>query len=188
MTLPPHDWVPGLIQNALNTKTVIDVSSNAGLWGGHMRGTSALLMTQGGLEIENSPDAKSACDLVQAHLIETLSSIGREWVDFYFLRVRRGLEEFQIEGALQALAGAKEEGNIRFVGLACEGPGLAVQGVWQFHDAFEVVLVHEIDQGLMWMAQERRVGIVVANAATDEFTNLVSYSSAKEPAAVGACP
>lgn len=142
--------------------TVLDISTSPALWGGQMRGTDALLMARGGLEIERAPDEKTACDLVQAHLIQILSAIGREWIDFYFLQVRRGLEEFQINGALQALESARQEGHIKYLGLSAEGPGLAVQGVWQFHDAFEVLLLSEPDSGLTQLAHERRVGIVTA--------------------------
>lgn len=148
------------VASAMAEKTVIDISANPALWGGQMRGTDALLMTRGGMEIERAPDEKAACDLIQAHLIETLSAIGREHIDFYFLQVRRALEEFQINGALQALENAKQEGHIRFLGLAAEGPGLAVQSVWQFRDAFEVLLLKSPDSGLEGLAIERRVGIV----------------------------
>lgn len=148
------------VESALREETVLDISANSALWGGQMRGTDALLMTRGGMEIERAPDEKAACDLIQAHLIETLSAIGREHIDFYFLQVRRALEEFQINGALQALENAKQEGHIRFLGLAAEGHGLAVQSVWQFRDAFEVLLLKEPDSGLEGLAQERRVGIV----------------------------
>lgn len=149
-----------IVNQALTEKTVIDFSANPALWGGQMRGTDALLMAKGGLEIERAPDEKAACDLIQAHLIETLSAIGREHIDFYFLQVRRALEEYQIHGALQALENAKSEGHIRFLGLSAEGPGLAVQNVWQFHDAFEVLLLRDPDQGLEALAKERRVGVV----------------------------
>lgn len=155
--------------------TVLDISSSPALWGGQMRGTESLLMVKGGWEIERAPDEKTACDLVQAHLIQILSAIGREWIDFFFLQVRRGLEEFQITGALQALESARQEGHIKFLGLSAEGPGLAVQGVWQFHDAFEVVLLNEPDDGLVQLAQSRRVGIVTAYPS--EFTELRSLGA-----------
>ncbi len=171
----PREWVrlvavdgrplSDVVASALEAKTVLDISANPALWGGQMRGTDALLMTRGGLEIERAPDEKTACDLIQAHLIQTLSAIGREYIDFYFLQVRRRLEEYQITGALQALESAKQEGHIRFLGLAAEGPGLAVQSVWQFHDAFEVLLLREPDEGLVGLARERRVGVVTEFAS-----------------------
>lgn len=172
---PPSD----VVASALEAKTVLDISANPALWGGQMRGTDALLMTRGGLEIERAPDEKTACDLIQAHLIQTLSAIGREYIDFYFLQVRRRLEEYQITGALQALESAKQEGHIRFLGLAAEGPGLAVQSVWQFHDAFEVLLLREPDEGLTGFARERRVGVVTEFAS--EGTELLQFRERLAP-------
>lgn len=184
-------WVQDLVQAAQAEKTVLDISSNPGLWGGQMRGIDALLMTQGGLEIERAPDETGATNLIQAHLIETLSAIGREWIDFYFLRVRRGLEEYQINGALQALSSAKEEGHIRYLGLSCDGPPLAVLGVWQFRDAFEVLFLpgeDAVDQGLISLAQERRVGVVVASSDPSQpigQCTLVPVRSAQEVSGLG---
>ena len=131
-----------------------------------MRGTDATLMALGTCEYENANDESHACDLVQAHLIETLSSIGREHIDFYFFRVQRMAEEFQLSGALQALELAKQEGHIGHIGICCDGPSFATLGAWQFHDAFEVLLVErnhfdsESYNTLAPLAKERRVGVV----------------------------
>lgn len=167
--LPPGpagtDWAPALVEEALAAKTVLDISINPGLWGGLMRGTDALLMARGNADIENATDSRHAFDLIQAHLLQTLSAIGREQIDFYFLKIRRVLEEFQIEGALEALASAREEGHIVHLGIDADGPGLAILGVWQFHDAFEVALLPNPKQRpedfsmLASLAAERRVGI-----------------------------
>lgn len=154
-----------VVASALEKDTVLDISANPCLWGGQMRGTQALLMTRGGLDIERAPDEKSASDFIQAHLIETLSAIGREYIDFYFLQVRRRLEEYQINGALRALESAKQEGHVRFIGLAAEGPGLAVQSVWQFHDAFELLMIKGLEEGLLSLAAERRVGVITEFAS-----------------------
>lgn len=138
-----------------------------------MRGADACLMALGGVDIERATDHNHASDLVQAHLIETLSAVGREYLDFYFLRVRRGLEEFQINGALEALEMAKQEGHVRYLGLCCDGPSLAVLGVWQFHDAFEVILIprsqddSEAYDTLAPVARERRVGIVTSQPLSE---------------------
>jgi len=172
-------WPGRLVEAALAANTVIDISHNPALWGGQMRGTEACLMSMGGLEIERATETSHATDLVQAHLIETLSAIGRDYIDFYFLRVRRGLEEFQINGALEALEMAKQEGHIRYIGLACDGPSLAVLGLWQFHDAFEVLLVRDDEayQTLAPIARERRVGIIAPE-------NLVTVRTPEEIEAV----
>ncbi|MES1227687.1 MAG: hypothetical protein ABUL72_03395, partial [Armatimonadota bacterium] len=139
-------------------------------------------MSMGGLDIERATEQSHATDLVQAHLIETLSAIGREYLDFYFLRIRRGLEEFQINGALEAIEMAKQEGHIRFIGLACDGPPLAALGVWQFHDAFEVVLTRDKDayDTLAPLARERRVGIVTCEKLGPEHPLLRKVASPKE--------
>ncbi len=167
-TAPEEGWRDRLVSAAIEANTVIDISKGPVLWGGAMRGTEAKLMTLGGAEIERATDEKHARDLVEAHLIETLSAIGREHLDFYFFQMRRALEEFQINGALAALELAKQEGHVRFVGLCCDGPSLAVLGSWQFHDAFDVLLVPrnhydaEAYETLAPMANERRVGIVTS--------------------------
>jgi len=155
-----------LVDHAVAQNVPLDITSQPALWGGCMRGTEATLMSIGGPRIENATEEDHAMDLVQAHLIETLSSIGREYIDFYFLKIRRGLEEYQINGALAALESAKQEGNVRFIGLFPEGPPMAILGVWQFHDAFETVLLpknpleNRAYDNLAPLAQERRAGIV----------------------------
>lgn len=138
----------------------MDISSQPALWGGFLRGGTDVLVQRSTIQYERATSEDHATDLVQAHLIETLSSIGREMVDFYFLRVRRVVEEFQINGALAALEFAKQEGHVRFLGLFADGPALAVQSVWQFHDAFEAILLPPSADSLKPIARERRVGIV----------------------------
>lgn len=156
------DWARDLVAAAEAENTVIDISSNPALWGGQMRGTDACLMVTGGTDIERATETSHAGNLIQAHLIQTLSAIGREYIDFYFLRVRRGLEEFQINGALEALEVAKQDGHIRYLGIRCDGPSLAVLGMWQFHDAFEVIAIEDREayETLAPLARDRRVGVV----------------------------
>lgn len=135
-----------------------------------MRGTEATLLCRSCLDYARATDETHATYLIQAHLIETLSAVGREHFDFYFLRVRDAVEEFQISGALQAMELARQEGHIRFLGIVCDGPALATLGQWQFHDAFETLLVrrnplHTEDfETLAPLAKERRVGIVTEGA------------------------
>ena len=124
-------------------------------------------MQTGGKDLDRAVDEKHASDLVQAHLIETLSCIGREWIDFYFLVVSAPLEEFQINGALLALEMARQEGHVRFLGLESRGAPLSSLGLWQFHDAFEAVAFasspqdRTFEETLLPMAQTRRVGTAV---------------------------
>lgn len=166
----PHDsdHLDGLVEAALGSNAPIDVTSQPGLWGAKLRGHSPTLVAIGASDFERSTEEAHSCDLVQGHLIGLLSCLGRETIDIFFLRVRGPLEEFQIAGALQALELARQEGHIRYIGLCCDGPSLPVLGTWQFHDAFEVLLVErnhyrrEAYQTLAPLAKERRVGVVTS--------------------------
>lgn len=159
-------WPFELVSAALDANTVIDISSQPLLWGGQMRGTEAMIMAVSGREIANATDSDHAGDLLQARLLQTLSSLGRESLDFYFLDYRRAWEEHQINGALETLEYAKQEGAIKFIGMFAGGSSLAALGMWQFHDAFDVILCpnnpvqRDGYKTLAPLAQERRVGIV----------------------------
>jgi aryl-alcohol dehydrogenase-like predicted oxidoreductase len=162
-----HD-LDSLVQAALDSGAPIDVTSQPALWGGKMRGTDATLLAIGNDDYERATDEGHACSLTQAHLIEVMSAIGRESIDIYYFRVRRMAEEFQISGALQALDLAKQEGHIGHIGICCDGPSFGTLGAWQFHDAFETLLVprnhrdNEAYDTLAPLARERRVGIVTS--------------------------
>ncbi|RYE81139.1 MAG: hypothetical protein EOO74_01035 [Myxococcales bacterium] len=169
----PHERgeaaIDALVSAARGANVPLDISGNPALWGGRLRGDDdAFLMQMSSADYERANDDRHAGDLVQAHLIETLSAIGREWIDVYFLRVRRAVDEAQISGALEAMELARQEGHIRHLGIVCDGSSLATLGMWQFHDAFDLLLVprnHHDDEAyrtLAPLAKERRVGVVTS--------------------------
>ncbi len=155
-----------LIDACLAAQVPLDISSQPALWGGKLRGNTPVLAACSTFQHERSVDEKHASDLTQAHLIELLSAIGREQIDFYFIRVRRAIEEFQISGLLQATEMARIDGHIRFLGLWSEEFPLAALGLWQFNDAFDVVcspfdaVTGSMDVSLASMAAKRRVGMI----------------------------
>ena len=160
----------------------MDISSHPALWGGFLRGGTDILSVKSSTHYERATSQDHATDLMQAHLIEVLSSVGREMIDFYFLRVRRVVEEYQINGALAALEFAKQEGHVKHIGIAADGPVMAVQSVWQFHDAFEVALLGPEHESLANLAKERRVGVVRIQPLefgirNPDYTYLVGVSS-----------
>ena len=177
-----------MVSAAIESGAPLDISTQIGLWGGKMRGTEATIAVRGTYHHENAVSDKHASDLTQAHLIESLSSLGREYLDFYFLPVRRALEEYQIAGVLQAIELARAEGHIRFCGLWAEGQSLAALGLWQFNDAFEVVCApyavetKGIDPSLAGMAASRRVGVIARSTSVQvcDETQLVSVRSVDE--------
>lgn len=131
-----------------------------------MRGTGAVLMAVGASDLECAVDEQHAHDLVQAHLIEILCAIGREHIDFYFLPIRKALQEFQISGALIALEACRQEGNVRFAGIEGLNPSASL-GILQFHDAFEALIVRRDTPSApaKLLAKSRRMSIITR---TDE--------------------
>lgn len=169
----PHESgeapIDALVGAARDANVPLDLGGNPALWGGRLRGDDqAFLMQMSTSGYERATDDRHAEDLIQAHLIETLSAIGREWIDVYFLRVRRAVDEAQLSGALEAMEMARQEGHIRHLGIVCDGSSLATLGMWQFHDAFDLLLVprnHHDDEAyrtLAPLAKERRVGVVTS--------------------------
>lgn len=207
----PHESgaeaIDALVAAARGANVPLDISGNPALWGGRLRGDDqAFLTALSSVDYENAIDDRHALDLVQAHLIETLSAIGREWIDVYWLRVRRAVDEAPLSGALEAMELARQEGHIRHLGICCDGSSLATLGMWQFHDAFDLLLVprnHYDDEAyrtLAPLARERRVGVVTSrplnwgwglpfSALADDGTRLaeaaVAELSAEHPVLVG---
>jgi aryl-alcohol dehydrogenase-like predicted oxidoreductase len=173
LSLPPtggETAIDGLVNAAREANVPLDISGNPALFGGRMRGDDDLFLTQFSTAgYERANDDQHAGDLIQAHLIETLSAIGREWIDVYYLRVRQAVDEAQLSGALEAMEMARQEGHIRHLAIVCDGSSLATLGLWQFHDAFDLLLVprnHFEDEDyrtLAPLAKERRVGVVTYN-------------------------
>lgn len=182
---PADGWIEGLVAAAVDSGAPLDVSAAPVLWGPPLRGSSPFLVAFGTNEPEAATDSDHACDLVSAHLIQVLSSLGRSGLDLYFLTVRRAWEEHQVDGALRALEAARADGLVRHVGLAASGPPLAALSVWQFRDAFEVLFVPdaEADAALRPLAEARRVGVL--SGAPDGQPRLVRVGTPAE--VIAAC-
>ncbi|MBV6456948.1 MAG: hypothetical protein HONBIEJF_00053 [Fimbriimonadaceae bacterium] len=172
----PQDWIAlaapsdpaqiePLVAAAVAFDSPIDITSQPGLWGRYLGTSSPPLMAIGGGDIARATSPNQASDFIQANLIELLSSIGRHCIEFFFLRVIRNLEDFQIVGALEALESARHDGHIRYFGLDAARNPNGARATWQLHDAFEVVSLewdpssHD-PSGLVGMATDRRVGIL----------------------------
>jgi hypothetical protein len=164
----------------------VDVSGGPAYWGAALRGAEFPVLVRLGRHLDRATDANHATDLVQAEFIERLSSLGRMSVDIVGLYVERPMEEFQIDGALRALELARQEDHFRFLALIAHGPAITVQSVWQFHDAFELLVCPDDGEyaGLVRMAESRRVGVVreLSSFSVGEsaHTQLVPVESAAE--------
>ncbi|HLO99699.1 MAG TPA: hypothetical protein VK171_13970, partial [Fimbriimonas sp.] len=146
------------------TGVPLDISSQPALWGGSLRGGEDVLMVESNFQVERGTSQDHSTDLLQANLIEHLSSIGREMVDIFVFRVRRVMEDHQIAGAMAALEFAKSEGHVRYLCLGFDGPVPAVMSFWQFHDAFELVRLPATEgySAALDFAHNRRVGVIVS--------------------------
>ena len=169
-----------LMAAVVSTGAVIDISSAPLIWGNFIRGGNHVLFARGSLDFERAISHESAIDLVCAHLIQTLSTIGRESLDFFALPFRRAVEDHQLEGALEAIELAKGDGLIKHGGLLCEGPELASLNMWRFHDAFEFIVLNQHSPELEALAKERRVGVALRNASHPEGVEIRTVSRVEE--------
>lgn len=151
-----------LARYAASKGAPLDVTSSPSLWGMALRDQNSVLSVRGGLDIESAGSETHAFDLLSAHLIETLSCLTVRTLDFYFLKLRRGLEEHQISGAIQALTAAKQDGLLRHTGFEACSPAFAVLANWQFNDAFEAAIIPAgtENEPLFNLAKERRLGVL----------------------------
>jgi hypothetical protein len=157
-----------LAQAVIEAGTVVDPSSSYPLWGHLLRGSGVPLMASVGLEAERAVDQEHSANLIQASILAILSSLGTDHLEFLFFTVRRGLEEHQINGVLESFELARQDGLVSFFGLRADGPGLAVLGVWQFHDAFEALLLPrhpgtDAYETLAPLARARRTAVCVCS-------------------------
>lgn len=156
---------------------IVDASSQPLLWGGLLRGFRGGFLTRSARDLERATGEAHAADLVEAHLIETLSSLGRESIEVYCLRVRARMAPETATGALQALEWARSEGMVHAFGILPEDPA-AGRDLWERHDAFEVALLPP-NSGLEAFATQRRCGIVSLGTA-EANPRLIEVSSADE--------
>lgn len=171
----------------------LDISSSLAVWGHHLRGADLPFAGSVGADVSQASDSAGASRLVQASLLAVLSAIGRETLTFCFLPIKTALEEFQILGALEALEQAREEGLVQFTGIRAEKSPFAVQSVWQFHDAFEVVMIPRTPSGrsektLVPLAESRRVGVVLSQplslgtgASLGHHSSVISAAGPSDP-------
>lgn len=155
--------VPQFIESHLADDSIIDISGNLGVLGYQLQQTSCRISVQAGRTVEGSDSEEGAYHAMSAEILQVISALGRQKVDFFYWRYHRALEEFQINGAIRALADGKEEGLIDFVGLRLEGHPLVAMSLIRFHDAFETLMLPQAigdAEALVEDARARRIGIV----------------------------
>lgn len=159
---PEPGWAEALCDSAVSASTILDISQRPGLFGGLIAGRGSLVMAVGGGDCSRAPDAHWAKNFIEAKLVSVLSCLRQDHLDFFFLDYSGPWEEAQINGALEAIESARTEGLIRFSGLNASGNDLATLAMWQFHDAFDAILMSpESFTTLGPIAHERRAGVLI---------------------------
>lgn len=142
------------------TSCLLDVTDSALLWGTVLNREPMMLLYRGGADVDKARDAGHAEALVGADLVQALSALGVTQLDFFALRMRRTLELDQLDGAVRALEGAREDGLVRSIAASFEGPAQAAMLNWQFRDAFDLVIAPAEWTSVKSLARERRVAFV----------------------------
>jgi len=115
---------------------------------------------------EGAANAGHAADLVAADLMQAMSLAGASSGLLVTMPVRQAMWGGQMDGALRALEGARQDGIVRHLGLRIAGPWGLVEPAWRSHDAFEfVVCPATLAEQASGLASERRVGLVSAGAS-----------------------
>lgn len=173
--MPPRDASStareALVGAAMEAGTLIDVGRQPGLWGGGvLRGSSVPLMLVLGTGNAVAADPEQTANFVQRELIAAMSALGRSEFEVIFLSYPRALEEDQLDAVFSVLEDARQEGLFRHLGLFASGSALAAQSMWQFRDAFDLLLVrrnplqHDGYDLLAPMAVGRRAEVITCGA------------------------
>ncbi|MBS1709590.1 MAG: hypothetical protein JSS65_12830 [Armatimonadetes bacterium] len=131
-----------------------------------------------GFDYESAMNSNHAVDLVSARLMQAMALAGAPLAHLVVLPVREGRWGGQVEGALRALEGARQDGVVEHIGLRVAGPWHVVEPVWARHDAFEFVLTPAaMLEDVAPFALARRVGVVVEGDTIGGQVRLVTVAT-----------
>lgn len=144
------------------------------------RGRDIVRLVDLGFAYETAANASHAADLVSADLLQVMALAGTATGLLVTLPVRTPLWGGQVEGALRALEGARDDGIVRHLGVRVAGPWAMVEPTWRRHDGFEfAVCPPETAEEVLSFASGRRVGVVVSGTRPGAY-RLVRISSLAE--------
>jgi len=169
-----------LTNEAAKSGLPLDVTHAASVWGAHLPAETGPLIAFLGSDYALARTRDDACDLLSAQIVQVLSCLLGRRFTFLFLPVNGPVQEFQFDGALQALETARQDGLTEFTGISCEGNPFDTLSVWQFRDAFEALCVHDHEalHTLRPLAEQRRVGILTTFESQD--TQLIPVGQVRQ--------
>lgn len=155
-----------VISKALDSEEyVVDIHNAPVLLGHALSESQARLMHVGDGLAWSTSSREAAANIVSANVLSSLSTLRGRQIDFWFLDLDRAPEQYQLDGALQALTEARQDGLIGSICLRITKNIYAGLSTWRFNDAFEVVTTHGIraddHTGIVGLAAERRVGLLL---------------------------
>lgn len=173
-----------MIEHAVATGLPIDVTGQAILCGPLLRESTSPVVYCLSDEYIRVTGGPMSHNVVQAELVQLLSSLGRTSVDIVLIPIRRRPEDAQMFAALDALQEAREDGLIGHLGFKAVGGPFAVMSTWTLFDAFELAVLPaengELLELAMPMAQERRVGVVFAGQGPAGHPSILPVSTIAE--------
>lgn len=167
-----RDDLPAHKNFKANESVVYDITTSPAYWGSRLGSDEDLIMVQGGRDVADAADQVSATNLIQAHLIEVMSAIGRPYLDYYFFQVRRELTPLQVQGAVSALKNAKEEGHIKCLGIALTGSTQSALEFWRANPIFDVALIDGSHSEIENFA--KLLGVPIVTAHPGEFPKVAN--------------
>lgn len=146
----PIRWVRPVVSSAgsdlgralLDSECLVDISAAPAVWGPYLRPTPERVMIRVGSMLSQAGDAEHAQTLVEADIFEGLCSVGAPRVGLVGFVVASTLSEAQIEGAIQALTSARDDGVCLALALVALDEAAATR-LWMLRNVFEFVLVAE---------------------------------------------
>lgn len=137
------------------------------LWGPKLHGSWLAVVLE--TSATTAPDADSAHRLTEADLVAAFCCLGRPEVGMACLRAPSALEAWQLEGAVRALAEARDSGQAQALGLYGARSAAALLANWRYTDAFDAVLADckVFDAEVVALAHGRRTTLVSLDGPCD---------------------
>lgn len=149
-----------IVEAAVQAGALLDISVSPAYWGGRFRGTDVPFAAAVGSDLKNALTEAQAATMIEGEMISIFSAIGAETIDTLILRVADDLAAFQRMGALNALAFAKQDGQVKHVGLDFSRGPLSLDWVPYVGSGVDLILYGSNDPALVAFAEKRSIELL----------------------------
>lgn len=174
------------MQRLAATDSVIDISGFMASAGEALRRSTSRWLVSLDLSLERLLVPSQAADFTQAALLEALCSCGRPPLEMVAIRSSGVWRDDVIDAALATILEAKEEGLVNLIAIECVGNPLATVANWQFHDAFDLLIVGaDLDAtSLITLAERRHTPVALRGLRLQGRFGIMSVSTAEQVDAI----